>query len=264
MVSLGKAMACLGKSLAGGGLAIALLAFSATALLAEGRFPEHSFKDGSPDRRRASGPRCPHECIDTQRETIFALVPESNQAITTLSQPDFFFYLPQADADLQLHFELQQRSSGKTIYDLSMGPIVATGGVKHVSLAELPDAPHLQPGESYYWEVTLSCMPSGSSDMYLLLRSEVMRVEADPQLTQMLEQTDLLGQAGLYAEHGFWPDSIAALAKAQQIPGHAHQEAEVAWQNLLTSVGLEFFINQPVLLHRLSQAERQAETWADM
>ncbi len=264
MVGLKKAMTWLGQGLLGGGLAIAWLTFSSTATLAEASFPDSRFNDGSPDRRRAAGPRCPHECINTEQETIFALVPESNQTVTTLSQPDFFFYLPQADADLQLHFELQQRSSGKTIYGLSLGPIVATGGVKHFSLAELPDAPHLQPGESYYWEVTLSCMPSGSSDMYLLLRSEVMRVEADSQLKQILEQADLLGQARLYAENGFWLDSMAALAQAQRSPGNAHQEAEEAWQSLLTSVGLEFFTHKPMLLNRLSQAEMQAGTLADL
>lgn len=227
--------------------AIALVLLSSTATFAETSFPSAMSADGSPDRRRGAGARCPHECINTDEETLFALVPQGNQSLTMQSQPDFFFYMPRMSGDVRLQFQLQQ--AHETIYDLSIAPIFPESGVKILSLADLPNVPHLQAGERYTWSVTLDCLPDGESKMHLRFVSELRVVEPDQQLLEQLTNVDELQQAEIYAKNGLWPDSLVALQQVKQQPQdfEQYQESVLAWDELLSSVGLEYFASKPLL-----------------
>lgn len=227
--------------------AISLGLLNATPASAEPSFPSRTNKDGSPERRRAAGPRCPHECINTDQETLFALTPQGNQSLTMSSQPDFFFYLPPLGEDVRLQFELKQ--GGQRVYAIATTPTSSKGGIQVLSLADLPDAPHLQAGGYYDWSVTLDCLPSGESTMRLLVSSGLKVIEPDEQLVKQLEGANWLQQAELYAENGLWSDSLTALLQGQQLSQDAaqQQEAAWAWEQLLTSVGLEYFADRPLL-----------------
>ena len=221
--------------------AVALIALTCSPALALS-FPAAKGKDGSPDRRRGAGSRGQDNCLVDETKSLFAIAPDSNQSVTTVDRPDFFWYMPATDRGT-VTFALEE--DGKVIYSTEF----QADGKEGIAQLSLPDgigAVALKPAKSYKWSVQLTCDIEDPESMKFVLNSSISRQLPSAELSTQLKVASRLKQAELYAENGIWVDSLAALIDLQ-CDSSMRDEGLTAWSALLESVGLEYFTQVPML-----------------
>ena len=210
---------------------------------------------GRPRRRRGAATRGSNgleQCID-----LIPLIPtykekcSSNQEatgdssklplfLTTANHPSFFFYVPQIPQEEELLFELRDEVSGDTLYEVTFKP-PQKPGIVSVSVAR--DKSSLKANKEYRWSISVA---SDRPDDY---RPEglIKRVEPNQELTKKLKASSPLDRVALYAENGYWEDSLRSVADLRrQRP--QDEEVNIEWGNLLATVNLEEdVINAPLL-----------------
>lgn len=201
-------------------------------------------------RREESRSRCP--CYNSP-QTLTALIPASNLALTTASHPTFFLYVPHAagnaktggrpparekfDVEFQLA-DQQEHEIYQTIF-----AIAGTPGI--VSFTLPPAAPALEPNKYYHWYFEVICdREDRSGDSVVSGWSR--RVEPNSRVLQALKQASPFQQPGIYAEAGLWHDTIATLAELRR-PKPNDSLLTTAWVELLQSVGLDKIAQEPLV-----------------
>ncbi len=163
---------------------------------------------------------------------LTALMPADNAVTTVASNPKFFVYVPENEAD-SAEFEISDKSDQR-VY-VSKLDISNTSGI--VKLA-IPTNVSLTTDEEYTWRFTIICDAWDHSGNKVV-KGTIKKIEINSDLQKNLRNaTTPLKQAEVYAEAKIWSETIATLADLRS-------SNPAAWTQLLTSVGLEEIASQP-------------------
>lgn len=205
---------------------------------------------GLPGRREGGGTRG-NGCVDSDRP-LTALAPEftmdSTVSIygTTVSEtPKLYWYVPQVNAQA-LEFVMLDEA-GNELYIQQFPANTASGivGVE-VPLAVDNQAPLLAADQNYHWFFSVVCDTSDRSGD-IISEGWVRRIPLDEMLDQQLKQVPAAQQSALYAQAGIWYDALNTAAQQRCLyPDNPALTSQ--WNTLLTSVGLEGLVDQPLLL----------------
>lgn len=154
---------------------------------------------------------------------------------TASSTPSLFFYVPKYTAVNTGELVLIDRE-GNYIY-LSSFALGDTPGVIKLSL---PKSVILEIGREYQWQLAIVCNPDDrSADYYIQGKIEI--TELSPDLRNQLElESEAIAKAKLFADAGIWYDTLELAAQARQ-------QKPKAWTDLLASVGLKDFADEPII-----------------
>ncbi|NER35104.1 MAG: DUF928 domain-containing protein [Oscillatoria sp. SIO1A7] len=171
---------------------------------------------------------------------VTALMPESRQGLTLAERPTFFVAVAgnAIAAELSLWDE-EYNGIYQTDLSFNDGPGI-------VSIVLPPDAPGLEQGKSYKWSLAVIC-DTNNRNRDAVVEGWIQRSEPNANLLASLEKAKTqLEKAALYAENGFWYDTVSALAEVRrQKPDDPNLAVE--WKELLISVGLERIVNKPLI-----------------
>lgn len=200
---------------------------------------------GLPGRREGGGTRGGTECVVGDR-TLTAFIPETVFGTTTDASPKLYWYVPEINAPT-LEFMLLDEA-GNEVY---LAEIPSVDGPGIISL-EVPaevmgdtSTSRLEENQNYRWFFSIVCNESDrSGDVYT--EGWLRRVSLDPMLDEQIKDQPAVTQSDLYAQAGIWYDAMDAIAQAQcQQPNDPTVSSQ--WNSILTSVGLEGFVDEPVL-----------------
>ncbi|NEQ99934.1 MAG: DUF928 domain-containing protein, partial [Cyanothece sp. SIO2G6] len=169
----------------------------------------------------------------TSEASLIAFMPESNQGITLLPYPTFWFYLPLAQTATpvqHLEFELRDEAGVSVLDD------------EHLKVS-LPDQPGivgitlpntiapLQIGSRYSWKLTLACDTADESASPFVY-GWVERRAADEALIFQLETTADNAKYAVFAENEIWYEMVNQLIQQRQ-------SSPRLWREFLALFGLE-------------------------
>jgi hypothetical protein len=226
---------------------------------------------------------CPDNQVATgkniQKDMIAILPPESQSVtaskkdttqLTTFAHPTILFDLPE-NSPTTASFYLRDQND-KEVYSALDFPLPNktsknAGGVVILDLAEVAKTqkvPELKVGESYIWQVTLSC-GSNASKKTPTISGWIRRIDPKIALGNQLEAS-IINQNKLnaslviadelekiedpnyrvYAANGIWYSAVNTLAKLIATNPQDSQLRE-EWEELLTSVNLTEIAKKPII-----------------
>lgn len=163
-------------------------------------------------------------------------LPEDRVNFTASERPSLWLYVSPAAAGARVFFSLQDADDPDAYAVqrvLTLDPPRPSGGL--VELALPADAPPLEVGRSYVWQVALSASDRVGPDDPIW-RSQMRRIAAPGASGGSANPSPLVRAAG-YAQAGIWFDALAELAQWSQVQPQS-AEALRAWSDLLRSAGL--------------------------
>jgi hypothetical protein len=172
---------------------------------------------------------------------VVALMPNTKIGLTVAPKPTFLFLVSKTSVQ-EAQFNLFNETGEKFIYSKTF-PLTNTGDIISFTLPD--DAPALEVGKEYQWEVVVNCDPDDSASNPRV-RMAIKRVEPSSTLASKLVEAQQNERPDLYAQEGIWIDALSTLAKLRMNnPNDAELKEE--WTSLLESVGLEEIASLPVV-----------------
>lgn len=172
---------------------------------------------------------------------VVALMPQTKIGLTVASKPTFLFRVSKTSVK-EATFKLRNETGQTIIYDKPF-PLTNTGNVLSFTLPD--DAPALEIGKEYQWEVMVNCDPDDPGGNPRV-RTAIKRVEANSNLMSKLAQAQPNERPDLYAQEGIWIDALSNLAKLR-IANPTDAELQEEWSSLLESVGLKEIAKLPLI-----------------
>jgi hypothetical protein len=203
-------------------------------------------KRGLPGRREGAGTRDPRACVRGNPGRLYAMLPDTNLGLTTAAYPRFFWYMPEttaSKAEFSLHTVDAQQNDETVIYQSNFS-VTGKPGVASLAIPTGAAIPPLEIGKDYRWRVSLICDPNNrKSD--IKVEGWVSRVVPDGPIAKQLRGADLQTRIKLYANNGYWFDTISTLADLRCAKP---QDAALAksWSTLLKSVRLSTIAEEPI------------------
>ena len=159
---------------------------------------------------------------------------------TLQAQPTFWVFLSEAGRSVAL--TLTPEGSDEILYTATYSAIPDVG------ISRLPGpeaAPELAPDVPYRWTLSVDC-PDESGDGPATTGIVVRRSPTD-ELAQQLATADTDERIALLASHGFWYDTLTALAE-QRLQNPRSEAAFLNWASLLEHdlVQLNDVVEQPL------------------
>jgi hypothetical protein len=197
---------------------------------------------GAPGRRIPGATRGSSCFPKNQRLT--ALLPKSNIGLTTVANPNLYFFIPQTSAS-QIELVVLDENE-QIIYQQNYKPSPQAGIVG----LKLPPK-LLAVNKAYTWYLSIICDPQ-NRELDKSIAGNVQRVN-NPSLMKKVNQATPEQRLLLYAEAGIWHDALDTLVKLRYTnPNNAQLTAD--WEYLLTAPGVELD-KQLVQLPLISQPE---------
>ncbi len=165
----------------------------------------------------------------------------SSWGLTTLSHPTLCLHAPKGlAAKVPLELTLQDNQN-KPLFKKLLTPPATPAGI--IPIAFPPEAPALQPNQTYHWAISIYC-DAEVPDQPITLRGTLTRTTLSPELTQRLEQSTTIEKAELYAQNGIWYDTLTTLGIAKlTTPSYP---LTIAWKDLLRQANLNTLITAPL------------------
>lgn len=199
------------------------------------------FKFKIPGIKAASGNRIGGgvrgtDCVP-KGESIIALLPDSNIALTANGFPTLFVYIPATNAK-EGEFNLYEEANGNDpVYSTEVA-VSKTGGIASISIPANAKALPLQYGKKYKWSFSLICDSedrAGDTRVEGWLQREQQTVTLVNNLRNVKNKREI---PSIYAEAGYWEETLTSLAALRrENPNDAGLKQD--WQNLLSDVGLD-------------------------
>ena len=144
-------------------------------------------------------------CSPSAGATAFtALGPESQPGLTTQTNPEFSWYVSPLEAGAPLMFRLLQVQENGHQNPLHWQELTAQTGFMSYQLPG--DAPALEIGQDYIWQVIVKC----DQDRTLISSLPVRAITADANLAlQLTAATTNAERATVYGQAGLWYDALA-------------------------------------------------------
>lgn len=171
-------------------------------------------------------PPRPHE--------LTAITPVNVHGKTLSQQPTFWFYMPYTADEVQTgEFSILTRNEDQRVYETSF-KLPEQPGLVSITLPA-DESINLQEGQYYHWYLSVSCVSSQEVKTNLNINGWVQRFEPTPELEAQVNSSS----------PNVWYDVVDNLAMQRQtLPAN---EWEQAWIELLESVELDDFIQEPVI-----------------
>lgn len=228
------------------GLGVSLAGVLAAMPLLAATFQFNAPQRGLPGRREGGGTR-------GDQLQLVALLPRTNLGLTTAAYPRFFWSVPSGIRAKYVEFSLfqgEEQAPNATLIYRTTFEIAGTPGIASLTLPETADLPPLEVGKDYQWSVKIAGDLNNLNDPQRNFRVNgwVQRVTPSPQLSEQLSQASLPDRAALYAQNGFWFDTLDVLAKLR-CENPNDRAAIDNWTTLLKSepVRLDRLASQPLL-----------------
>lgn len=198
---------------------------------------------GLPTHRRDGGSRGIHYgCINGAKSNLVALIPEKIVGINASTSPKLFFYVPKIKSQKTLEFVLRDEQD-ELIYEAF---ITTKGeGIMTVDIPEEVQVHSTGKDANYRWYLSMICN-SKQRSRDIVVEGWMHNSQVDPKIQQKLDNADLVAQADMYHEEGFWYDALSVLANDHQ---SKTQESVIRakWSELLESIGLEKIASEPFI-----------------
>ena len=178
---------------------------------------------------------------DTGKIDVVALMPNTKIGLTVAEKPTVFFRVSKTSVQ-EATFNLLDEKGDTIIYDKTI-PLSSTGDVMSFTLPA--DAPALEIGKEYGWELVVNCDPQDQKGNPRV-QSVIKRVQPSSTLVSKLAQAKPSDRPFLYAEDGIWIDALSTLAKLR-VANPNDSELKEAWTTLLTSAGLQNIATAPLI-----------------
>ena len=201
---------------------------------------------GSPDRTAGGASRglCSTTGVASlgggPKGAIAALIPATDGELTAAAYPTVLVKVPTSES-VQAEFVLWDENSNP-VYQTT----VTLNSTPGIFSFKVPSS--VQPmaiGKQYKWNVAIVCDPA-NRQRDLVVGGSLQRASLSPILSSQLESADGLQKAKLYAQNGFWYDTVATLAELKRSrPSDPSIAAE--WGQLLESVGLAELSHTPLV-----------------
>ncbi|MEQ9234717.1 DUF928 domain-containing protein [Coleofasciculus sp. E2-BRE-01] len=194
-----------------------------------------------PNNTEGGGTRdggCPQDAKALE-PTITPVMPATRQGLTVAERPTFFVYVPKTTAKQAL-FVLKDENEDY-YYETTL-PMPKQAGIISVKLPD--EASKLEMGKTYHWSFLMICGAQVTPDSPGV-QGVIKRIKPDGTLNQ-LDGEPLLEQALQYGANGIWFDTLTTLAQLRQ-SNPQDSSFQVAWADLLKSVGLDAIATQPLV-----------------
>ncbi len=192
---------------------------------------------GAPPRTVGAGSRR-SSCISSNEGEILlaALMPSNNVGTTIAPNPTIYVYIPEL-RNKQAEFILVETQEEKVVYQTTF-PLSKSSGIVKLNL---PPTVELKPGNNYQWYFGVICNPNNREEDERIT-GWIERNSISPELQMKIEQAQQqpLEQAKLYAKAGIWNEALTILEQLRS-------KEPTAWAELLNSVGLGEFAQNPIL-----------------
>jgi len=202
---------------------------------------------GKPTRRRSTGRR--GICSKLEKPLI-ALVPPTQNALNAVPNPDvvnalgqtiesspvFWFYVPPLPASIrQVEFRLLNENKDNILMQPVSIDLPETPGIVGLSLP--PTTEPLRLNQKYQWAVSILCDSNNPSNNPTV-EAWIGRVDPGMVLRDRFQQATDAERLRLYAENGFWHETLTLLAQLRRNNLGDRALAEV-WTQLLNDVDLD-------------------------
>ena len=177
----------------------------------------------------------------TEKIDVVALMPDTNIGLTVAEKPTVFFRVSKTSVQ-EAKFNLLNEKGDTIIYDKTI-PLTSTGDVMSFTLPA--DAPALEVGKEYQWELVVNCDPDDQGGNPRV-RTAIKRVQPSSTLMSKLAQAKPSDRPSLYADEGIWIDALSTLAKLR-VANPNDSELKEEWTTLLTSAGLQALATAPLI-----------------
>jgi hypothetical protein len=198
------------------------------------------FKFKIPGIKAASGNRIGGavrgtDCVP-KGDSIIALLPDTNIALTANGFPTLFVYIPATNAK-EGEFNLYEEANGNDpVYSTEVA-VSKTPGIASISIPANAKGLPLQYGKKYKWSFSLICDAgdrAGDTRIEGWLQREQQTVTLVNNLRNVKNKREI---PSIYAEAGYWEETLTSLAALRrENPNDAGLKQD--WQNLLNDVGL--------------------------
>ena len=162
---------------------------------------------------RSRGGATRSQCSQVSDKSLMALVPQSNEGLTTKDYPEFWFYIPfdRTSQSPQGQFRLLNEKRKSVLQKPLLFPLPDKKGIVHFSLptTEKP----LLAGERYRWFFKIACVNDQGSQTNITIDGWIKRVEPSAELVEQLKKTSSQEQYVPYAENNIWYETLSKLAE---------------------------------------------------
>lgn len=163
--------------------------------------------------------------------------------LTVSDRPTFFINVPATTAQ-QAAFLLRSESGDEILLEKTL-PVTASNGIMTYTLPA--DFTGLEVGKKYRWRFSLLCDPTGGDRSGDSVTSGwIERVQPNAEVAAQLQTSLLKQQVYIYAENGYWHDTLKALADLRaEKPNDFTLVRD--WMDLMNSAGLSGIANRPII-----------------
>ncbi len=198
---------------------------------------------GTPATTEGAGTRG-GSCLPlSERNKLKPLIPTGNIGLTVSEHPTFFGYIPKSNAKLG-EFVLRDRNN-RLVYRTRFA-IPSQPGIISISLPAT--ARSLEIGKQYQWFFLLICDPEDRSDSAISPPAWIERIEQSETLAEQIKNATPETLPALYAEAGIWFDALAS--RVNLFSSQPEPEWQQNWELLLTTAGLQAFVQEPLVGNR--------------
>ena len=188
---------------------------------------------------RSRGGATRSQCSQISDKSLMALVPQSNEGLTTKDYPEFWFYIPfdRTSQSPPGQFRLLNEKRKSVLQNPLLFPLPDKKGIVHFSLptTEKP----LLAGEQYHWFFKIACVNDQGSPTNINIDGWIKRVEPSSQLVEQLKQTPPQKQYVPYAENNIWYETLSQLAENRTT-------YTKEWSEILSLFSLTEFKDTPI------------------
>ena len=198
---------------------------------------------GTPEATEGAGTRGSSCVALSERNKLKPLIPTGNIGLTVSEHPTFFGYIPKSTAKLG-EFVLREPNN-RVVYRTRFA-LPSQPGIVSISLPAT--ARSLEIGKQYQWSFILICDPEDRSDSASTPPAWIERIEQSETLAEQIKNATPETLPAVYAEAGIWFDALASRVKL--LPSQSQTEWQQNWELLLSTAGLQAFVQQPLVGNR--------------
>ena len=193
---------------------------------------------GTPQRTAGGSRPVRSSCTTSSPQAaLVALSPTQFKGLTASDHPTVWVSVPSTTAKT-LEFSLFDAQQNG-IYQANV-PIDSTSGMVKIKLPQTIAA--LTSGQSYSWTAALVCNPQRRTDDWVA-SGWIHRQALSPNLKHQLDNASSEQQMKLYAQAGYWYETIDALVELRRSQP-ANSKLATTWSDLLKVAGLPI-VNLP-------------------
>ncbi|WYL97575.1 MAG: DUF928 domain-containing protein [Gloeotrichia echinulata IR180] len=188
---------------------------------------------------RSAGGATRSQCSQLETKNLIALVPQSNEGLTTEEHPKFWFYVPfgkssqSPPAQLRLLDEQKKSVLSKPL-ELSLPD---KEGIVYFSLPSTEKP--LSVDQRYNWYFTITCVNEQGTQTKIDVHGWIKRVDLDSSLAERLKNTKPEDKYIPYLENNIWYEALSQLVEYRT----NHQKE---WRDFLSLYNLQNVAPDPI------------------